>query len=324
MKPPSGDAYADTSKSFTFEGCEIDVQGTSSAIYYRKNYDMKFKGGFTMSNGVVSKYKLRDDSIPFNRFVLKADVASSEGANNTELTMFYHDTCPYRTPAMQANNKVRYGIEGYPIVVFWYNPDTQATMFMGKYNFNLPKRAAEPYGYSGNMESWEWERNNSSNVKFQDDDFVSMSYDALTQTSYPTWYDDFEARFPSDEWRDYSKLKEFLSWVKSTWRDAATGSALISPVTYTLPSDATISPYAGTDDSFTVVDEIVDNVATGRKIVTFTKDTAAYRLSKFRAELHDYVEIDSAVFYYLFTEMFLMIDSRAKNMLVGFDGSEIS
>ena len=314
---------ANTARSFTFEGDQINVQGTSSAIYYRKNYDMQFKGGFTMQNGVVPNYKLRDDSIPFNRFVLKADVASSEGANNTELTMFYNDTCPYRTPAMRENDKVRYGIEGYPVVVFWYNPSDRSTTFLGKYNFNLPKRAPAPYGYSGNMESWEWERNNSANVKFQDDDFTSMSYDALTQTSYPTWYDDFEARFPSDEWRDYSKLKEFLSWVKSTWRDTATNENLPASVTYTLPSDATISPYSATDSSFTVEDEIVDGVNTGRKIVTFTKDTAAYRLSKFRAELSDYVEIDSAVFYYLFTELFLMIDSRAKNMFVGFDGSEI-
>ena len=313
-----------TARSFTFEGCQINVQGTSSAIYYRKNYDLQFKKGFITNTGVVATYALRPGSIPFNRFVLKADVASSEGANNTVLTMFYNDTCPYRTPAMQENDKVRYGIEGYPIVVFWYNPDTQETTFLGKYNFNLPKRAPEPYGYSGNMESWEWERNNSSNVKFQDDDFTSMTYDALTQTSYPTWYDDFEARFPSDEWRDYSKLKEFISWVKSTWREAATNASLPASVTYTLPSEATISPYQATDSSFTVVDEILNGVATGRKIVTFTKDTAAYRLSKFRAELKDYVEIDSAIFYYLFTEYFLMIDSRAKNMFVGFDGSEIT
>ena len=313
-----------SSRSFTFDGCQINVQGTSSAIYYRKNYDLQFKNGFNTSVGNVVTYALNPGSIPFNRFVLKADVASSESANNTELTMLYNDTCTYRTPAMRANDKVRYGIEGFPIVVFWYNPDDQTTTFLGKYNFNLPKRAPEPYGYSGNLESWEWERNNSSNVKFQDDDFISMSYDALTQTSYPTWYDDFEARFPSDEWRDYSKLKEFLSWVKSTWREAATNETLEESVTYVLPSEATVNPYKSTDSSFTVVDEMDNGVATGNKIITFTKDTAAYRLSKFRAEAKNYMEIDSAVFYYLFTELFLMIDSRAKNMFVGFDGSEIT
>lgn len=313
-----------SAKSFTFENCQINVQGTSSAIYYRKNYDLQFKDGFNTAAGNVPNYMLRSNSIPFNRFVLKADVASSESANNTELTMFYHDTCPYRTPAMRANPKVRYGIEGIPIVVFWYNPDDQTTSFLGKYNFNLPKRAPAPYGYSGNMESWEFERNNSANVKFQDDDFVTMAWDELTQTSYPEWYDDFEARFPSDEWRDFSKIKEFLSWVKSTWRDTATNETFAEPIVYRLNTTVTVNSYIQTDNSFTVESEMDNGVETGYKIITFTKDTPAYRLTKFRAEASDYFEIDSAVFYYLFTELFLMIDSRAKNMFLGFDGSEIT
>ena len=311
-------------KSFTFEGCQINVQGTSSAIYYRKNYDLQFKEGFNTAAGNVPSYAIRGTSIPFNRFVLKADVASSESANNTQLTMFYNDSCPYRTPAMRENPRVRYGIEGIPTVVFWYNPDTQETTFLGKYNFNLPKRAPEPYGYSGNLESWEVERNNSANVKFQDDNFTSESWDELTQSSYPTWYDDFEARFPSDEWRDYSKIKEFLSWVKSTWRDAATNEVFEAPVVFRLNTTTTVNAYAATDDSFTVEDEIVNGQSTGYKILTFTKDTPAFRLTKFRAEAPNYMETESAFYYYLFTEMFLMIDSRAKNMFMGFDGSPIT
>ena len=312
------------SKSFTFEGCQINVQGTSSSIYYRKNYDMQFKGGFnTASSGNTGKYALRAGSIPFNRFVLKADVASSESTNNTGLTMFYNDSCPYKTLEMLADSRVRWGIEGIPIAVFWYNPDTQETQFLGKYNFNLPKRAPEPYGYSGNDQSWEWERNNSANVKFQDDDFTSQSWDEINQKYYPTWYDDFEARFPSDEWRDYAKLKEFISWVKSTWREQATNTNLSSSVTYRLNSTITVDAYPS-DSSYTVVDEMEEGVATGWKLITFTKDTPAYRLSKFRAEFADYAEVDSAVFYYLFTELFLMIDSRAKNMFVGFHGSRIN
>ena len=310
-------------RSFTFEGCQIDVQGTSSSIYYRKNYDLQFKQGFTTPSGTVDSYAINVGSIPFNRFVLKADVASSESTNNTGLTSFYSDSCPYRTPEQVENPKVRQGIEGIPIVVFWYNPATETTQFMGKYNFNLPKRAPEPLGFSGNMESWEWERNNSANVKFQDDDFTSQSWDELNQEYYPTWYDDFEARFPSDEWRDYSKLKEFISWVKSTWRDAATGDDLSESVTYRLNSTITVNDYAS-DASFTVEDEISDGVSTGYKIFTFTKDTPAYRLTKFKAECPDYVEMDSAIYYYLFTEMFLMIDSRAKNMFPSFNGGPVT
>ena len=309
----------DSSKSFTFENCQINVQGTSSAPYFRKNYDMQFKGGFITSTGTINNYMLRNDSIPFNRFVLKADVASSESTNNTGLTMFYNDTCPYKTPEMVANSKVRWGIEGVPIAVFWYDTENNTTQFMGKYNFNLPKRAPAPYGYgnSDTLESWEVERNNSANVKFQDNDFTTTAVDKDGDT-YPAWYDDFEARFPSDEWRDITKLNAFLTFIKSTDRANATNNNLPSSVTYTFDSTRTIADYSS-DSSYTVETETLSGGAV-RYNITFTKDTPAYRLSKFRAEFPNYAEIDSFVFYYLFTEMFTMIDSRAKNMFFGFNG----
>lgn len=317
--------YVDTAhpnNSFTATGIEGDVQGTSSAIYYRKNYDLKFKTGFVIGGQAATSYALRDGSIPFNRFVLKADVASSEGANNTELTMYYNDLCPYKTPEMRENDKVRWGIEGIPIVLFWRDINNDVIHFMGKYNFNLPKRCPAPLGYSSDLESWEFERNNSANVKFQDNDFTTMAWDAVAQEYYPEWYDDWEARFPSDEWRDTSKLNEFVSWVKSTWRDEATNETFDEPAIFRLNTRATVNNYSD-DLSYTVEEEKVGGVNTGYFILTFTKDTPAYRLTKFKAELGDYVVISSAVFYYIFTETFLMIDSRAKNMFIGFNGDPI-
>lgn len=308
--------------SFTATGVEIDVQGTSSAPYYRKNYDMKYKNGFVTTAGTISSYSLRQGSIPFNRFVIKADVASSESTNNTGLTMFYNDTCPYKTPEMLEDSRVRWGIEGIPIVMYWYDAVMQTTNFMGKYNFNLPKRAPNPLGYSGDMQSWEFQRNNSDNVKFKDDDFTSTYFDNDEQTYLPSWYQDFEARMPSDDFRDYAQLKELVSWVKSTDTTAATNTNLDSSVTYRVSSDSTVTPYSS-DSSFTVVEEIVGGTKTGYFNITFTKDTPAYRLTKFRAELDDYFERESVLFYYLFTELFLMIDSRAKNMFIGFRGSDI-
>ena len=44
-----------------------------------------------------------------------------------------------------------------------------------------------------------------------------------------------------------------------------------------------------------------------------SEEEAAARLQKFRDELEHYAVLDSALFYYLFTELFLMVDSRAKN-----------
>ena len=58
--------------------------------------------------------------------------------------------------------------------------------------------------------------------------------------------------------------------------------------------------------------------------MTYTIDSADYRRAKFKAELGDYVEMQSCLFYYLFTELFLMVDSRAKNMFPSFMGSAFS
>ena len=118
-------------KSFTATGVQADVQGTSSQYYARKNYKMKFKSGFVLANGTQSPtYQLRPGYIGTSTFTFKADVASSEGANNVELVRLYEDACPYKTPAQEENSAVRQGIDGFPIVIFWNNGDE--TTFLGK------------------------------------------------------------------------------------------------------------------------------------------------------------------------------------------------
>ena len=289
------------SKSFNFGNCQINVQGTSSAPYARKNYDMQFKGGFDLGATHADNYTLMDGIIPFNRFVLKADVASNEGINNVGLVMLYNDVCPYKTPEMKADSRVRWGIAGKPIVVFWHDTTTGEVKFLGKYNFNLPKRAPAPYGYNPNsddpaiaaMESWEYQNNVSLLMKFQSDYFnEEMRTDPDTGETKEAWRFDYEARFPSDEWTNYAALQEFQSFVYSTWRDQATGDALTEPVTY--------------------------------EGVEYTSDTAAYRLAKFRAEFPTYAQLDTFLFYYIFTEFFLMVDSRAKNLFIGFNGDPVT
>lgn len=274
-------------KCFTFEGAQIDVQGTSSQYYERKNYKIKFKGGFILTNGtVITAYQMRDDSIAANVFCMKADVASSEGANNVELVRLYNDACPYKTPAQKKDAQVRQGIDGFPIVIFWRNTETDATSFLGKYNFNNDKSTSEVFGFADGDESWEVLNNTSDRVLFKSADFSGTD-----------WLNDFEARYPDTDpaYTDSTQLAEFAAWMVSVDPEQATGEALETPVT------------------------IVD----GEKSTTYTNDTAAYRKAKFRAELSNFVELDSALFYYLFTELFLMVDSRAKNMFPSFMGTEI-
>lgn len=261
------------SKSFTFSGAEVDVQGTSSQYYARKNYKIKFKGGFVDPSGNTQKtYKLRPDSVPTNTFTFKADVASSEGANNVELARLYEDTCPFRTAPQKQDSRIRQGIDGFPIVVFWY--DGENTSFIGKYNFNFDKATPEVFGFAEGDESWEILNNTSDRVLWKDDDYSGTD-----------WQGDFEARYPKD-YADPANLSELAAWLKSTDQSAATGDKL-------------------------TVNRTFDGVL-------YTTDTAAYRLAKFKSEFAQHFEKDAVLFYYLFTELFLMVDSRAKNMFPTF------
>jgi len=261
------------SRSFTFSGAEVDVQGTSSQYYARKNYKVKFKGGFVDPSGNTQEtYKLRSDSVPTSTFTFKADVASSEGANNVELARLYDEACPFRTAPQKRDSRIRQGIDGFPIVVFWYDGET--TRFLGKYNFNNDKGTAEVFGFADGDESWEILNNTSDRVLWKSDDFTGTD-----------WQGDFEARYPKD-YADPAHLAEFAAWLKSTDQSAATGGKL--PVNRTFDG------------------------------VLYTKDTAEYRLAKFRSEFEQHFEKDAVLFYYLFTELFLMVDSRAKNMFPTF------
>ena len=276
------------SKSFTSENVQIDIQGTSSQYYPRKNYKTKHKAGFTGSSGSTSEtYAMNADAVPTNSFCYKADFASSEGANNVELARLYNSACPYKTPAQVLNSKVRQGIDGFPMVVFWHDTRNDETAFLGKYNYNNDKGTAEVFGFSSPDESWEIKNNTGLRVLWKSADYYGSD-----------WLNDFEARYPDTDpaYEDPAQLAEFAAWAASTDTEAATGNALPAPVTYGKGDDA----------------------------VTYTNDTAAYRLAKFKAEAGNYMELQSALFYYLFTELFLMIDSRAKNAFPSFIGSEVS
>lgn len=266
----------DETKSFTFTEAQADVQGTSSAGYARKNYKIKFKNGFVVNGQTTTTYKLRDSSIATDTFTFKADVASSEGANNVELVRLYNDACTYQTPPQKVSSSIRQGIDGKPIVIFHNNGTT--VNFVGKYNFNNDKGTPEVFGFADGDESWEILNNTSDRVLFKSADF-----------STDDWENDFEARYPEDN-EDTAQLSDLVAWVASTDTTAATGNDLPDAVTY--------------GDT------------------TYTIDSADYRLAKFKAEFENYVELDSAIFYYLFTELFLMVDSRAKNAFPSKFGSD--
>lgn len=209
----------DQTRNFTFENAQIDVQGTSSQYYYVKNYKLKFNGGFVLAdNTKAEKYQMNPDAIPVNTFTMKADVASSEGAFNVVLAMIYDDICPFKTPAQQADPRIRQTIEGFPMVMFWDNGSTDLK-FLGKYNFNNDKGTEDVFGFKSGDESWEILQNGTDRVGWHSADF-----------SGDGWKTDFEARYP-DKNTDTTKLQQLAQWLVSTDTSQATGNT-IPAVTY--------------------------------------------------------------------------------------------
>ena len=205
-------------KSYSFTGAQIDVQGTSSADYYRKNYKIKYKEGFISYKGVkADTYQMNANAVPTDTFTMKADVASSESAFNVILSMLYNELCPYRTPAQLADPKIRQTIEGFPCVIFWDNGTE--VKFMGKYNFNNDKGTEEVFGFKPGDESWEIRQNGTDRVGWHSADFSGSD-----------WENDFKGRYP-DESKNITRLQALAEWLVSTDTDQATGDT-IPAVTY--------------------------------------------------------------------------------------------
>lgn len=235
---------ADNTKDFKQYNSIIDIQGTSSQYYPRKNYKFELQ----------NDYQLTNDSIPEKVFCIKADFMESSHSHNTGLAKIVNKLYP-TTPPKETNTQVQAAITGFPIVVWHKASEDSISNCLGVYNFNNDKDDVNTFGYTlsfPNCESWEFKNNTSAHCLFQDDNFVDTVEVAKN----------FEARYPED-YKDYTALSRVVSWVYSTQND----------------------------------------------------------LDKFKNEFESYFNKEATLLYYCLTEVFAMVDSRAKNLfLTTWDG----
>jgi hypothetical protein len=157
------------SRNFTAEVAEYNVQGTSSSVYPTKNIRLRMRKkngeGYAWydDNGNSLDFDFggkgfaitHPNGIGANYFTFKVDYASSEGANNVELTKLYNDAakaCGIYTPPQRLNGKVRIGIDGFPVVAFHRGEDGK-DVFCTKANFNNDKANEDVYGFADGDES---------------------------------------------------------------------------------------------------------------------------------------------------------------------------
>ena len=272
---------------------EIDVQGTSSQFYVRKNYKLKFQR--IESDGSKTKIFVQHapEMLTSNVFTMKADYAESTSTHNTQIANYAHEIYEelnVKTPPQEVYEGLRTTVHGFPCVIYHKQDSTSPQAFIGKYNFNYDKGSLSVYGFTAEYplaESWEFLNNTSDSCLFKSE--MDTSYYVNEGDEVHAWMNDFEARQPEDYY-NMTAFKVMHDWVVSTCQENATGDALAAAYT--------------------------DN-----RNVIHTVDNAAYRLAKFRTEFTQHFDMGYATVYYLLTLILLMSDQRAKNMfLTTWDG----
>lgn len=144
----------------TTNGAAINVQGTSSQGYPRRNYKVKMKkpgkaGLWTYVGGpkdgkTLKKWYL-DSNIGESTFCFKADYMESSRTHNTGLAS-YVDTLYSKHPLQdqgyseEESSDYRTAIYGFPMMVFHkYNGEYE---FIGLYNYNLDKSCKDSFGFT--------------------------------------------------------------------------------------------------------------------------------------------------------------------------------
>ncbi len=193
-------------KSFSADGCTLDVQGTSSQYYPRKNFKFTAKQGFEMvQGGHADAFTLNEEEcLPATVFCTKADFAESSGTHNTGIADYVGwmlREAEILTKPQEINPVIRTTVYGEPCVIFHKKNENSIAEFIGKYNFNTDKGAENTFGFAEGDESWEFLNNTSDLALFKTADFTD-------------WKDTLEARFP-DGYEQIEQAQRVFEWVVS-------------------------------------------------------------------------------------------------------------
>lgn len=165
------DYYIKHAPSFTVEDVSLNVQGTSSQKYPRKNFKGKFKkaknwkcSNETIENNSLSKFYITD-TMAEKTFTWKADYMESSSCHNTGFAsyaqdLYWNHPLDYyfntsvgvgTTDLGTYRKKYRTTLYGFPVLAFHQKSDGTSE-FIGQYNFNLDKSAPTTLGMELDIE----------------------------------------------------------------------------------------------------------------------------------------------------------------------------
>lgn len=295
-----GDAVLD---NWTCTGAKHSGQGTSSNKYGYAGRNLRlimnedeslftFNGTNEDGTPITGKtITLTRDSVPNAYYNIKVNIASSENQNNAQFARRYNEFNPVVRPAKVADPKVKDTMEFYNCVVFIRENDEDLTKHR-----------------EFNDTSWHFYAiGNIGDDKKTDKSRVNDSKDPKECIVEITDFDVPLAEFPTGIGGRYIAPDEFVAG--NTAYDNLYSE-------YTYDEEGKFKAFGAESYEFRyemkgITDEQRQaNIDAWREFYKFVVTSTD---EEFVANFENYFVLDSALYYYLFTERYLLVDSRAKN-----------
>ncbi len=333
------------------EGATHNGQGTSSNEYGYSGRNLEFnmkKTDFLLADNQtrVSKVPLTETSVPTNYFNFKINIASSENANNALLQKRYDRYLPYTTLAAENDDRIKNSMEFYNCVVFIQETNEDLSThrefndtnihFYGIGNIGDSKKTDSTRVNDKNdtaefcVEIMDWNRYLSSFPVDTMINAMSFNINETTGEKEYVWatddnldilYEliDGEYVLTTDSTVDYNKIyyvdilehDDFSEDFNYGWRyiteyekgDEVDGTEITEEQADELNEAVQAPARQVWKDFYRFItrDLTTDGVEDSAKIAAW------------KTEFADWFILDSALYYYLFTLRYTMVDNRAKN-----------
>ena len=288
---------------FILTNCYIRIQGTSSTKYPSKNIRIYFtKGSELLSmtgKNVLSgnKYVMRPGAVPVPIVCCKSDYSDSSMSLNTGGAKLFNDamkelgllTPPQRHQYEQGGNSlgainVRTAIDGMPIDIFCAETADGENTYYGQYNFNNEKSKSGPvFGMEG-VEGYTPE--------------CPIALEMLNNTSPICLFHTTS---------DTHLAQEFDAGAEVNYGVDSSGK---------VQSDGDVTWSGLATNQQTALKRLYSWIRACVPAGANSNDLSTFKSEKFKNEIDQYFDKDFILTYYVFTDYFLSVDQRAKNMML--------
>ena len=289
----NGDPVLD---NWTCTGARHSGQGTSSNEYgyAGRNLDLimdRDTSLFTFSDGTTGKtITLTRDSVPTDYLNVKVNIASSENANNALMANRYNAFNPFKRSAKVADSKVKDCMEFHNCVVFIREADEDLSTHR---EFNDTNWHFYAFGNVGDSKKTDDTRVNDKNDPKEC--VIEITDYNVALAEFPTGYGN--AICTPANWKAgntaYDDLYAPYKYKEGEFKSFGNGSYEFRYEKKGITEEERQANIDAWRDFY-------------KFVVTSTDE-------EFHDNLENYFVVDSALYYYLFTERYTMVDNRAKN-----------